>query len=252
MLSTITRRAFLLSSAALPAACMLGRREAPSAGTTAVRPPAVGQSWSYAKRDMFTGTLVDHEIDEVRAVGDQVEIACRAAADADADAPTSASRTWVRKYFGHPNAGGPLPSEIQGPWGKVVVDPHWNQVQVYDSPLPLWPAQLVPGWVEHFSTRYRTAERVDLMWQQTMRAEAWQTVQVPAGRFEALRFVNTIHFRCSDIFRKDCARHETIWMVPDVGRWVARESGGTYYQDDSVDDAQHVENSYRWELSAWT
>jgi len=27
----------------------------------------------------------------------------------------------------------------------VLVDPHWDLVQVYKTPIPLWPMQLQPG-----------------------------------------------------------------------------------------------------------
>jgi hypothetical protein len=36
-----------------------------------------------------------------------------------------------------------------------------------------------------------------------------------------------------------------------VGRWVVRQSRGSYYLDDSVDDTQAVEGSFRWELLSW-
>jgi hypothetical protein len=47
-------------------------------------------------------------------------------------------------------------------------------------------------------------------------------------------------------------RRETMWFAPEIGRWVERESVGTYYLDDSVDDTSLNESSYRWKLSEWT
>jgi hypothetical protein len=43
-----------------------------------------------------------------------------------------------------------------------------------------------------------------------------------------------------------------MWFAPEIGRWVARESVGTYYLDDSVDDTAYNESSYRWKLTEWT
>ena len=43
-----------------------------------------------------------------------------------------------------------------------------------------------------------------------------------------------------------------LWFAPDVGRWAARESNGSYYLDDSVVDQPFLESSYRWELLGWT
>jgi hypothetical protein len=45
---------------------------------------------------------------------------------------------------------------------------------------------------------------------------------------------------------------ETIWFAPEVGRWVVRESTGSYYMDDSSVDTPYSESGYRWELLEWT
>ena len=44
-------------------------------------------------------------------------------------------------------------------------------------------------------------------------------------------------------------RKETIWFAPAIGRWVARESSGSFYQDVGT---EFQESSYRWELLSWT
>jgi hypothetical protein len=135
----------------------------------------------------------------------------------------------------------------------VVLDPHWGQVQVYEMPIPLWPAQLEPGWQTHFSTRYKTpADQDSLPWDQTMRALAWEMVKVPAGQFKALRFTNEIKFTHPDFSRTDSARRETLWFAPEVGRWVARESRGSYYVADSTIMQPYNENGFRWELVEWS
>jgi hypothetical protein len=112
---------------------------------------------------------------------------------------------------------------------------------------------LRPGWKSHFSTKYKTPANHDaLSWNQTMRSHAWETITVPAGQFKALRFTNMINFTSTDITRTDCSRQETLWFAPEVGRWVARESTGSYYQDDSAVDTPYSESSYRWELLEWS
>ncbi len=64
----------------------------------------------------------------------------------------------------------------------VAVDPHWGQVQVYETPIPLWPTVLEPGWVTRISTDYKTpADQAARPWDQTMRAQAWET-RYRAGR----------------------------------------------------------------------
>ena len=155
-----TRRYFLISSAALSLGCTTRRPQAPgrAASDPAVREPVLGQSWRYAKRDLYTHALLDDQIDN-------------------------------------------------------------------DVGLP---------------------------WEQTMHARDWEIIAVPAGQFRALRFSNMITFRSADFSRADCQRQETVWIAPEVGRWVARESSGTYYIDDSAADTPYNESAYRWELLEWT
>jgi hypothetical protein len=249
----ITRRLFLLSSAAVPVACSLNRGATDSAATAAaVRRPQLGQSWRYAKHDVFTRAVVQTQVDEVAAVDGSIEISSRTEGDAGADNTQTASKSWWRKYFHHPQEARTLPGEIQQPWGEVRVDPHWRQVQVYDRPIPLWPVQLQPGWKYHVNTKYKTSDEEGLSWAQTMRAEAWETITVPAGQFKALKYSNLINFTSSDSGRTGSVRRETIWLVPEIGRWAARESTGTYFHDESVDDQQLNEGGYRWELLSFT
>jgi hypothetical protein len=218
-----------------------------------VRQPVQGQSWRYAKHDIFTRSVVDEQVDRVGAVDHTVEI------DSSYQSANAAGKPgWgaelLEKYTGHRDIReGSLPSEIQDPWGMVAVDAHWSQVQVYETPIPLWPTQLQPGWQGHFSTNYKTpAEQDARPWDQTMKALAWETITVPAGQFKALRFTNLIKFKSTDFSRTNSVRREKIWFAPEVGRWVARESQGTYYVADSTIVQPYNESGYRWELLEWS
>jgi hypothetical protein len=252
----VTRRFFLLSSAALSVGCATRQPAADAAppSTPGVRAPVIGQSWRYAQHDLFSHALVDDQVDRVTAIDRTVEIASTSEADKDENAKAKWGTEFLRKYVGHrEKLAGPLPSEIQGPWGMVLVDPHWGLVQVYETPIPLWPEQLRAGWQTHVSTKYKTpANQNGLRWEQTMKAHAWETVSVPAGHFKALRYSNSITFANSDPEKTNSVRHETLWFAPEVGRWVARESTGSYYVDDSVVDQPYNENGFRWELLEWS
>ncbi len=252
----MNRRLFLVSSLVFPIGCTLNRGERPNTGPVpVVRAPVVGQSWQYAKHDLFTRALVDTEVDLVSAVGKTIDIDARTQGSDKSDAAQGSlwGLGWLHRYFSHAQPSAALPSEVQAPWGMVLVDPHWNQLQVYEAPIPLWPAKLQPGWETRILSKYKTAEsNREFRWEQTMKAEAWETVTVAAGQFKTLRYVNSIRFGDIDPARTDSVRHETLWIAPEVGRWVARESKGTYYLDDSVDDQPHSENSYRWELEQWS
>jgi hypothetical protein len=251
----VTRRFFLLSSAALSVGCATRRSGDEATPSPNVRQPMVGQSWHYAKRDIFTHAALDDQVDRVATVDHSVEIDSSYQASSD---EAAAGSRWglglLRKYMGHRDSpAGALPSEIQNPWGMVSVDPHWSQVQVYETPIPLWPTQLRPGWQTRVRTKYKTpANQEGLSWEQTMKAHAWETVSVPAGRFRALRYTNMIQFQSGDLARTASVRQETLWFAPEVGRWVARESTGSYYLQDSVVDQPYNEGGFRWELLEWS
>lgn len=251
----MNRRFFLLSTAALPLGCASGGRSADlTAPTPPVRPPMLGQSWRYAKHDLFTGALVTTQVDRIAAIDGTIAIDSRTEGSAAAQSAQTAAwgSAWLKKYFTYDKLGAVLPSEVQSPWGKVLVDPHWGQVQVFENPIPLWPTQLQPGWRATFRTQYKTDDSGSTFsWEQRMKAGDWETIHVPAGDFKVLRFVNTIRYRDPDFSRTDSVRRETLWFAPEVGRFVARDSQGSYYLDDSVVDQPYNENSYRWELLEW-
>jgi hypothetical protein len=250
---TLTRRTFLIASAALPVGCAANRMGVGMAAPVPVptlRQPMTGQTWRYAKHDLFNGALLDTELDRVSSVDRTIDIDSHTEGDTAADTTDAG---WWRKLVHHPKPAVALPTEIQTSWGTILADPHWGRLQVYDPPIPLWPAKLQPGWQTRIEAKYKSSEAGPaLPWSQTMKAEAWETITVPAGQFKALRYVNVIHFENSDVGRSDSVRHETVWFAPEVGRWVARESRGSYYLDDSVDDTKAVESSFRWELLSWS
>jgi len=254
-MSTVTRRYFLLAAAALPG-CALRRSgiDAPTANEARIREPSVGQTWRYSKRDSFSGAFIDNQIDRVTSIGDTVSIDSGGENDADSHAHSAWGMAWLHKTFGEHKPNISLASEIQEPWGKIRVDPHWSEIQVFETPVPLWPTQLRPGWHSHFNTEYKTPshENAGLAWNQTMTAHAWETIKVPAGEFSTLRFTNLINFTSSDPARTASIRRETIWFAPKAGRWVARESFGSYYLTDSVIDQPYNESGFRWELLEWT
>jgi len=235
----------MASAAALSVGCTLRRPAADAAESAAaspeqkVRQPALGQVWRYSQHDLYTRSLLSSQVDRIAGINRTVEI------DSTSE-PAKKAR------------GAPKPSlagvrEIQNPWGMILVDPHWGQVQFYETAIPLWPEQLRPGWQTRVSTKYTTPLDQDpLSWIQTMKAHAWESVTVPAGHFKVLRVTNVINFKHGDISRTDSVRRETLWFAPEVGRWVVRESKGSYYEDNSAADQPYNENGFRWELLEWS
>jgi hypothetical protein len=86
--------------------------------------------------------------------------------------------------------------------------------------------------------------------QLTMSAQRWESITVPAGHFIALHYYNIIDFRFKNASERTAAlRQEDIWLVPEIGRWVVRESRGIFREDVGT---EVKENSYRWELLSWS
>ena len=248
-----SRRTFLVSATALSVGCVARATtaNAPTGVSAIVRPPAVGQSWRYAQHDYFTGAVVDAQTDRVCMVDESIGVGSlfETARGAPKIYP-SWGDSWWRKYMGDAaRSGGPI--EIHRPWGMVVVDPHWSEMQSFEQAVPIWPLQLRPGWKTTVETDYMIPSSHETMpWQLTMHAERWESVTVPAGRFTALRCYNIIDFRFTNVSERTAAqRIEHFWFVPEIGRWVRRDSVGTFREDLGSDVK---ENSYRWELLDWT
>lgn len=244
-----TRRTFLLSAVALSAGCVA--RSSDTGAVPIARPPALGQSWRYAQHDIFTGALVDTQTDRVGAVSDSIAVESHFELAQDTSTPyPSWGEGWWRTYMGTAaRTGGRV--EIHRPWGMVVVDPHWSDLQSFEKAIPLWPLQLRPGWRTTVGTDYMIPGSHEAMpWQLTMHAERWESVTVPAGRFTALRCYSIIDFRFTNASERTAAqRIEHFWFVPEIGRWVRRESVGTFREDLG---SEVKESSYRWELLEWT
>ncbi|HXC08989.1 MAG TPA: hypothetical protein VNV61_08670 [Steroidobacteraceae bacterium] len=248
-----TRREFVLLTGGAAVGCVARgtTAPAPSDSPPVVRAPAVGQSWRYAKHDYFTRSIVDTQIDRVSKIGQSVEIESRseAAGDKAIKYPSWGERWW-HEYMGTDTSAARIPTEVQKPWGMIIVDPHWSELQAFEKAIPLWPTQLRPGWSTNVSTQYMIPDSNETMPSQlTMSAQRWESITVPAGRFNALRYYNIIDFRFTNVSERTAAlRQEYIWFAPEIGRWVVRESRGIFREDVGT---EVKESSYRWELLSW-
>jgi len=127
--SGLSRREFIFLAAAASVSCAAARTKglAPSNSPPVVRAPALGQSWSYVKHDSFTGALVDTETNRVSAIGKSVEIELHS--EKTGDKPMtypSWGDGWWQEYMATDTTIARAPTEVQKPWGMIVVDPHWS------------------------------------------------------------------------------------------------------------------------------
>jgi hypothetical protein len=249
-----TRRDFLFFTAAASIGCVAPGIHAATPGGAApvVRSPAPGQSWRYAKFDYITGERVDTQIDRVSKIGQSIRIESRSEKGEDGPLtyPSWGDSWWRENMNADAARTGDL-IEVQSPWGWVVVDPHWSEMQFFEKPIPLWPSELRPGWSKVVSTHYKIPGSDEAMpWQLTIDGLRWESVTVPAGRFLALRYFNFIDFRYSIFAERTAAqRKERVWFAPEIGRWVKRESWGTFHEQLHT---EVNESAYRWELLSWT
>ena len=229
----LSRRTFIAAAALAPVACgglsyEHGTPVSAPKPLPVIRPPKLGQEWNYVKKDIFSGRVLDVINERVSNVGSTITL----------DRSTS--------------DGIILPSEIQTSWGMVSTDPQWPQLLNFNPSLPLWPEQLSTTWSKQFITKYSIGGYSDsrLSWQEYMSVQGWEQITVPAGTFIALRFQTLINYESEDPNKVDCIRKETIWFVPQIGRWVARETSGTYQIQGQI-GAVLLEGSYQWQLASY-
>jgi hypothetical protein len=230
------RRILLMALPALLVGCISsqpiprGRLEAQPMPPPMVRAPKIGQEWVYQVRNVFNQEIVDTVTERVVSVGDQIRI----------------SRSGVK--------AGPLPDEIQSPWGYVIQDPHWQPPQKFTKAIPLWPEQLQVGWNKFFTTQYEVLSypRATYYWGLSMAATQWERIKSPAGEFLVLRVHNEIpNFVSNDLFRVGNIRDEELWFSPEIGRWVVRRSSGRYITSGVYWANAYWEDFLEWELISW-
>jgi len=195
-----------------------------------VRPPRVGQEWVYQVRNVFNQEIIDTVTEKVVSVGDAIRI----------------QRIGVK--------AGPLPDEIQSPWGFILQDPHWSPPQLFGQAIPLWPEQLVPKWSGYYRVRYQVPgyPNSTYRWGLDISAIEWERMIVPAGQFLTLKYQNVApYFESNDSFRLGSYRQEDVWLSPDVGRWVIRRGYGRYITSDVVWINAYWEDYLQWELVSW-
>ena len=195
-----------------------------------VRAPKVGQEWVYRVRNVFNQEVVDTVTERVESVDPQIRI----------------SRIGIK--------AGPLPDEIQSPWGFVIQDPHWKPPQKFQPAIPLWPEQFKAGWSEFYKTRYQVLGHPDsdFYWGLSMTAIGWEQIQSPIGKVLTFHFANELpYFQSNDLFRLQNMREEDVWFSPEIGRWVIRRGGGRYITAGVYWANAYWEDYWQWELISW-
>ena len=194
------------------------------------RPLAVGQRWTYRKYDGYNAELLAPEEHEVTAIDPLVRIRQRNTANSAAQ------------------------EEVQLAGGRLLErDTVWDFVQNYQPALPLWPADLTPDTTSVFWGKYRIDGFSYPYWiNQHTRVVGWENVEVPRGRMLTLRVEHFIRLEHHESLRIKNIRRDTLWLAPEVGRWVARETSGEYLVTGGDGVYPNREARHRWELVSWT
>ena len=229
----LSRRTFIATAALAPVACggLAYEHGIPVVQPNplpTVRPPQVGQEWTYTQKDMFNGQTLAVIQERVASVASMITI----------------ERSTANGYE--------LPNEVQSSWGMVAANPQWSRLLNFSPSLPLWPEQLSTAWAKQFNTKYSVSGYPEskMNWQEYMSVHGWEKITVPAGEFIALRFQNLINYENEDPTKVNCIRKETIWFVPQIGRWIARQTSGSYRIFGQI-GAVLLEDSYQWQLTSY-
>lgn len=193
-----------------------------------VRAPAVGQQWGYGKYNVYNSELVATELHRVQAMEPQVVIESRSP------------------------AGVLLGVERHAPWGQLLQDPAWDMTQRLERPVPLWPAVLAPGVHESIRARYQTESGSFFYWIQVQTTvAAWERLSLPIGAWDVWRIERHIRLAHPDASRIETVRRDTLWLSPELGRWVLRETVGQYRISGGRKVNWFNEDHFRWELQSW-
>ena len=235
--SNINRRSALLAALALPAGCTI--QPLAPLPTTAIpppptpgslRPPLVGQGWTYRKLNFFNSSVLDVVQETVASVASTIDV--------------------DRQGQG----GVALPDEKHVAWGDLLRDPAWDYPMTFEAPVPLWPPALAVGAKASLNTYYRMDGGSIRFWIQVYCAvRGWERVTVSAGAFDTLRIERLIRLDHQDHTRVETLRRDTIWLAPELGRWAARETAGEYRVAGTsrVWPSYSLEDHFRWELTEW-
>jgi len=232
--SPTRRRAVLATPAALAlgaTGCAAIPAVAPPPGAEPLPAPVlrVGDRWRYELVNLYNGGIDGEAVVQVAALAPE-----------------------IRLTVALPGREPPLEERYADAW-TVLADAGYDHRIVFETPVPVVPPGARTGQRLFTRTRYRADGWSDrLAWQQRLHVTGWQSVQVPAGRFDALRIERLITFRHPDLFRDDPHRLDVIWYAPAVGRWVLREWTGDYMSGGpSPYAARSLEERTRWQLLAW-
>jgi hypothetical protein len=192
-----------------------------------IRQPKLGQQWIYAVRNAYNNEIEDEITEIVTAITPAIII----------------SRTSARN--------GLLPSEIHSNWGMITQDPYWNPAVKFLDPMPAWPQN--KDEVATYASNYQVlADPYSAYrWSSKLSKTDFESIAINNMAFDVLKSVNQIYFQSNDATHSHSYRMSSIWLSPEIGRWVVKITNGYYLQTSSGKGADRKENYLRYELKSW-
>lgn len=192
-----------------------------------VRPLSVGQCWQYKKFNFFNSLQVDEILEELVAIEPEITI----------------KRT---------GRLGKLSPEIESRQGFVVSDPYWDQEPTYKLSAPLWPSSLAANAFIKHETAYQVAGHSFTFWISIQRSvTAFEKISLKCGTFNTVKIESIIRLTHPDFNRQSYMRKDTLWIAPQIGRWVVRETQGEYVMSSRRHNIGR-DDFFRYELTDWT
>jgi len=236
-----SRRGFIIQSACLPLSlpfvgCAV--QSLPSVKTSPalpstplnIRQAQIGQSWKYLKINQFNSDPIELIEEQVSAIENgQIVIS--------------------RKGQKSLNLG----NETQSPFWKLLSDSDWDGSQTYQTVIPIYLDLNQINLSETIRTNYQignSSYRLPIA--VTIRQHGWENITIQSGTFTAIKIDKVIRFQHNDSSRLDSTRTDRYWYSPEIGRWVVRETSGTYYVMAGSRRNDMKEDFLRYELQSWS
>ncbi|MEZ5659724.1 MAG: hypothetical protein R3E83_14675 [Burkholderiaceae bacterium] len=199
-----TRRRLLALGAAAPllgagCATRVAYVPAPSAAAEPAQPLA-GTRWHYQRINLYNDLPLDERVCELESTSPSLTVLWRD--------PTG--RELGRERYAQP-------------W-DIVEEPFFGEPLRYAAAVPLMPKPLAAGERRSLQTTFMVlGGNRWLRWRTELSALGWERIEVPAGSFVALRISRISYFEPWQIGRFSARRVETLWVAPEIGRWIRRD-----------------------------
>ena len=192
-----------------------------------VRQAKLGQQWIYAVRNAYNNEVMDEITEIVTAVTPEIII----------------TRTSAHN--------GPLPSEIHSNWGMISQDPYWNPAVKFLDPMPAWPQN--KDEETSYASKYQTLTDPynTYRWSSKLSKTDLESIAINNMAFDVLKSVNHIYFQSNDYTHSNSYRMSSIWLSPEIGRWVVKITDGNYLETSAGKGADRQESYLRYELKSW-